>query len=100
MEEREIDKILRPEKKLIFLLIAFLGIAFLCIGLVFHFKFKEKKEPVDFTELIFNGTEQEGQYVEIDIAYLPIILKTTNDRDYYFYYAEDEQKKCVFSKII
>lgn len=93
MEEREVNKILNPKRKLIILLIICLGIAVICIGLVFYIRSKElekMEEPAKISELISNNEEAEGQYVQVDIAYLPKSLGISfDDENYYFYYAED-----------
>lgn len=92
MTEKEVDKILKPKRKLLILLIIFLGIATICISLVFYVRNKElerMEEPLKLSELISNNAEEEGQYVQIDIAYLPKVLGISfDDEDYYFYYAE------------
>ena len=102
MEEKEIDKILKPQKKigvLVGLLFIYLGIATICIGLVFFMKYKKQQDPLELSELIANNSEQEGQYVQIDIAYLPKILQTNSDADYYFYYAEDIENRAYMVKL-
>lgn len=102
MEEREIDKIIKPQKKLgllVVLFIIFLSIAIVCIGLVFYERYEERKESIDLSEVIFSGTEEEGEYVQINIAYFPKVLATNLDKDYYLYYIEDEENHIYIAKL-
>lgn len=90
MEEREINEILKPKNKLIFVFIIFLSIAIACIGLVFYAKYaSEEEELLELSELISKGEEKEGEYVKIETNSLPILLAANPEQDNYLYYVTD-----------
>ena len=65
MEEKEINKILKPKKKLIILLIFCLSISFICIGLILFMKFtnNQSEESLDISEFVLNNNKQENSEV-------------------------------------
>lgn len=90
MEEKEIDKILKPKNKLIILLLIYLSIAFLCIGLVLFMKFTNKEEEiVNLSEITSSYNEKEGQCVKLDCDSLPILMMPSSKKDNQFYYLKD-----------
>lgn len=90
MEENEIDKILKPKKKLMTFFVIYLTIALVCIGIVFYEKFtRDEEEIFDLSELVSNGNEKEKQYVKLDTNYLPILLAANQEGDNYLYYMTD-----------
>lgn len=90
MEEREIDNVLKPKKKLIILLIIYLSLAFVCIGLVFFMKFANKKEEaINISELVFNENEKVQKYIKLEIDTPPILMMPTSEKDNHFYYITD-----------
>ena len=98
MNEKEINKILKPKKKLVFLLLIYLSIAFVCIGLVFV-KFAKSEEPINLAELVSSGTEKEEQFVKLDIAYLPKLLATTAEKDNYLYFVTDTDNRIYIVRL-
>lgn len=90
MEEREIERILRPKKRLVILFSIYLIIAFVCIGFVFFMRFADKeKDVLNLSETVLNHTEGEGQYVKLDIDTLPIIMIPVSQEDNRFYFVRD-----------
>lgn len=88
MEEK--DMILKAKKKLIFLLLIYLVIAFACIGFVFFMKFSnEQGEASKLSELVLNDNVEEGQYVKLDIDTLPVLMMPASEKDSQFYYVTD-----------
>lgn len=99
MEEKEIDKIFKPKNKLWFLLIIYLSIAIICIGALFYMIYTKKREPLDLTQIVSQGTEEEGQFVKLDIAYLPKLLASTPSKDNQLYYVTDTQNHIYIVRI-
>lgn len=108
MEEKEVDKILNPQKKLIILLVIFLSIGIIFIGVVFYIKFVKIEEPQNFKDIVSSNEEKEGKYAQINIAYLPQLLATNLNGDNCLYFVMDEDNNIyimrlstkTFSKII
>lgn len=92
MEEREIEKILKPKKKLMILFLIFLGFAIVFIGGGFFMKF---------------ANQEEEQSVQLEIDTPPILMLPALE-DTYFYYVVDinhnsyivNLSDTTFSKII
>ena len=60
MEEKEIDKILKPKMYIVYILVfIYLSIAALCIGYVFSKVYEQRKTPVNSVELVSNDSELE-----------------------------------------
>lgn len=91
MEEKEINKILKPKKKLIILLIFCLSISFICIGLILFMKFtnNQSEESLDISEFVLNNNNQEKKYVKLYIDTLPILMVPTLQNDNNFYFVKD-----------
>lgn len=90
MKEKEINRILNPQRKFAVLFLIYVSIAFIFIGLVLFMKFTDKKEePLKLSEFITSDNEKEGQYVEIDIDTLPILITPNSQSEEYFYYVKD-----------
>jgi len=93
MEEKEIDKILKSQRKLgmlVALLVICLSIAIVCIGLVFYKRAENKVgETVNLSEVIANSSQKEGQYVELEIDSVPIFLASISGKEAYLYYVVD-----------
>lgn len=89
MEEKEIDKILNPKRKLIILLVIYLSIAFVFIGLVFLARFRNKKEAVNISEVVLSDGQNAGKCVKVEIDTLPILLTPISKKETQFYYIKD-----------
>lgn len=92
MEEREIEQILNPRKKLMILFLIFLGLAIVLIGVVFFMKF---------------ANQEEGQSIQLEIDTPPILmLPALEDKCYYYVIDVNHNSYIVnlsdttFSKII
>lgn len=92
MEEREIEQILNPRKKLMILFLIFLGLAIVLIGVVFFMKF---------------ANQEEGQLIQLEIDTPPILmLPALEDKCYYYVIDVNHNSYIVnlsdttFSKII
>lgn len=100
MEESEIDKILKPQNKLVAFFIIYLAIALACIGVVFYAKFaNDKEELLNLSEIVSNEYEEEGQYVKLDINSLPILLAANQEGDNYLYYIADTEGKTYIARL-
>ena len=102
MREEEIAKILKPKGKsgvLILMFFICLGIAIVCIGIPFYIKYEGTKDPQDFLKIVSNGEEEEGEYVEINIAYLPELLAVDPEENSNYYYIADEEEHIYIAKI-
>lgn len=92
MEEKEINKILKPGKVLLIVTIAFV---LLTVGIFvagFYENYSAKKNPKELGTLIRNDEEEEGQYVKLKMSYVPYVFAeegTTNP--YYYYFAWDAE---------
>ncbi|MCI9365383.1 MAG: hypothetical protein HFJ54_01900 [Clostridia bacterium] len=93
MEEREVDKILNPQKKLYFLFFAFLTISIICIGIVFLFRFDNKDdkygEPLNLSELRTSGKEKVRNGVKLESNSMPIMIFNSKEEDSNLYYIKD-----------
>ena len=88
MEEK--DKILKVKKKLIFLFLVYISVAFAMIGSAFLPAFlKEEEEVADFSEIVLSGSKTESQSVKLDLDTLPIYITQTSQKDIQLYYAAD-----------
>ena len=96
MEEKEIEKILSPTKKLIILFIIYLGIAFLLIGLVIFIVFSNREYN---TFSLSNDAVKEGQHVELESDSLPIFMSETSTKDNQFYFIEDVNNHIYIVKL-
>ncbi|MDE6253943.1 MAG: hypothetical protein K2M78_15135 [Lachnospiraceae bacterium] len=88
----EQDKLLKSKKKLIILLLIYLGIASALIGFPICKILSDKnkdKEAVDLSELVLNENVKEGQYVKLEIDTLPRVMMTTSKSDSKLYYVTD-----------
>lgn len=99
MTEKEINKILKPTKKLVTLFIIYLMIGIALVVPAFYGRYEERKDPQDISELISNGTEQEGLFVGLDIAYLPQVLAANVEKDNYLYYVLDEEGRTYIARL-
>ncbi len=85
MEEKEIEKIIHPEKKLWIFLISFVSIATLCIAFPFFIKFRnaeQNNEYININELV---EKEKEQFVKIEIEKLPVMLSSTKkEKQLYF----------------
>lgn len=95
MEEREIDKILKPGKILLTITIIFIlaTVAIFIAGFIQENQLK--KNPTALGELIKNNEEKEGQYVKLNMAYVPYAFAEEKiegtDKVYYYYFAWDAE---------
>lgn len=79
MEEK--DKILKVKKKLIFLFLVYISVAFAMIGSAFLPAFlKEEEEVADFSEIVLSGSKTESQSVKLDLDTLPIYITQTSQK--------------------
>lgn len=99
MTEKEINKILKPRKKLIALFVIYFMIGIALVIPAFYGRYEERKDPQDLSELISNGTEEEGLFVGLDIAYLPQVLAANVEKDNYLYYAIDEEGRTYIVRL-
>lgn len=92
MEEREVNKILNPQKKLYILLFVFLSITIMCIGIIFVFRFDsidKYSEPLDLSELRANGKEKVRYGVKLESNSMPIMIFNSKEEDSNLYYIKD-----------
>ena len=102
MREEEINKILNPKRKLgvsFLMFFIYLGIAIVCISAPLYIYHTGTKDPKDFLEIVSNGTEEEGEYVGFDIAYLPELLAVDPENNSNYYYVADEEYHLYIAKI-
>lgn len=97
--KEEIEKIFKPKKGLIIVLLIFLAIATVCIGSVFYEKYKQTKDPVDFAQQIINKSEEENLYASIDIAYLPQLIAVTPERENCLYFIMDTEDNLYIARL-
>ena len=85
MEEKEINKILKPGKLIIIItIIAIIGTLAL-FGAGIYNDYESTKNPEDLGALIDNGEDKEGKYAKIDVATTAYgFAKEDNNRCYYF----------------
>ncbi len=84
------DIILKAKKKLITLLLIYLGIALIFIGISLFMVLSTKKgKPLNLSELVADGAVKEGQYVALEINTLPILMVPVSGKDSQLYYIKD-----------
>lgn len=87
MNEKQIERILNPKKRLIFLLLIYFGISLIFFGIVLYGKFfnkKDEKNILNLSEIVVEYNNIQEQYVKIDINTLPVFL-AINGEDYLYY---------------
>lgn len=102
MREEEINKILKPKRKLgvsLLIFFIFLGIAIICISTPLYIYHTGTKDLKDFLEIVSNGAEEEGEYAAFDIAYLPELLAVDPENNSNYYYVADEEYHLYIAKI-
>lgn len=97
--EEEINKILKPNKIRVVVFVIFLAIAITGIVSIFYFKYEKTKNPLNLAEQISNGTEKEGQYVKVNIAYLPQIVVANREKENYLYLIKDEEEHLYIARL-
>lgn len=87
MEEKEINKVLKPGKVLLIITILFIIATIGLFAIGYYQEYTDKKDPKDLGTLIENSEEKEGQYVKLDIGYLPYAFAEvgTTDKEYYYF---------------
>lgn len=91
MDERQVNKILKPGM-LIHIITAI--VALITIGLVgtgAYEEFRIQQEPKSLGELIENNEEKPEQYAKVHIAYLPYGV-ASEDNEKFYYFVMDEQQ--------
>lgn len=93
MEEKEINKILKPGKVLLIVMIIFILLTAGIFAAGFYEQYQAKRDPKPLGELIANNEEEEGQYVKLDMAYVPYVFAEEGTSNvYYYYFAWDSEK--------
>lgn len=84
------NMVLKAKKRLLTLLLVYLGTALIFIGISLFMMLSSKKgEALNLSELVLNGTEKEGQYVALEIDTLPILMVPVSEKDSHLYYIKD-----------
>lgn len=89
MDERKL--FLKTQRKLVAILVVYLGIAFACFGFVLFMGFSNKNEgeALDLSELVLNNQVEEGQYVRLDVEVYPTLMLPKSEKDSQLYFVTD-----------
>ena len=98
MEEREINNIFKTGKILLITTLIFLIITIGLIGGAMYLRIKETSSPRNLGELIENYEDKEGEYVKINLAYLPYGF-AEEDESRYYYFAMDSENYMYIVRI-
>lgn len=90
MEEKEVQKILKPAKMIIIITIITIAVTLALIGTGLYLQYDSTKEPRPLGELIENYEDKEGEYVKIQMAYVPYGI-AEEDGNRYYYFATDAE---------
>ncbi len=90
MEEKEIKKVLRTGRAMLIATLVFLVLTVGLIGGAFYIRYNETKDPKDLGQLIENYEDKEGEYVKINLAYLPYGF-AEEDSSKFYYFAMDQE---------
>ena len=71
MEEKQIDKVLKPSKILLIITIIAAIVTLGVIGAAFYLNYKDKQDPKDLGTLITNYEDKEGEYAKLHITTVP-----------------------------
>lgn len=85
MEEREINKILKPKRLIIIITIIAVLVTLGLFVAGFYLDYEATKDPEYLGTLIDNYEDKEGKYAKIDVAYMPYGFAEEGEGKYYYY---------------
>ncbi len=101
MEEKEIKKVLKVKKSPLIWTIILILISIILISTAVYIDGPMGKEAKSLHELIYNYEEDEGEYVKIDIAYIPypFAVEEIDNEELIYYFVLDNEGYIYIARI-
>ncbi len=90
MEQKDIDKILKPGKLLLIVVIVLILATLGLVGASFYVEYEAKKDPKPLGELIENNQDKAGTYAKVQMATIPYGFAEEGEGKYYYFTMDPE----------